>query len=48
MRGSSDWHLRRYPITNAFRKIGLSGEGREEQRPDPAAERAAGHRGGPR
>ena len=33
---------RRYPITNAFRKLGLSGQGWDEQRPDPAAERAAG------
>jgi hypothetical protein len=33
---------RRYPITNAFRKVGLSGQGRQEQGRDPAAERAAG------
>ena len=33
---------RRYPITNAFRKVGLSGQGRDEPQPDPAAERAAG------
>jgi NAD+ synthase len=33
---------RRYPITNAFRKIGLSGQGRDQHGPDPAAERAAG------
>jgi NAD+ synthase len=35
---------RRYPITNVFRKVGLAGQGRDEQRPDPAAERAAGPR----
>ncbi len=35
---------RRYPITNAFRKVGLSGQGRAGERPDPAAERAAGPR----
>jgi NAD+ synthase len=33
---------RRYPITNAFRKVGLSGQGRDKRQPDPAAERAAG------
>jgi NAD+ synthase len=33
---------RRYPITNAFRKVGLSGQGREEVPPDEAARRAAG------
>ena len=33
---------RRYPITNAFRKVGLSGQGRDQQEHDPAAERAAG------
>jgi NAD+ synthase len=33
---------RRYPITNAFRKVGLSGQGRQEQARSPAAERAAG------
>jgi NAD+ synthase len=33
---------RRYPITNAFRKIGIGGQGRNAPRPDPAAERAAG------
>jgi NAD+ synthase len=38
---------RRYPITNAFRKVGLSGQGRAEQRSDPATERAAGPRGAP-
>jgi NAD+ synthase len=35
---------RRYPITNAFRKIGIGGLGREDQASDPAAERAAGPR----
>jgi NAD+ synthase len=33
---------RRYPITNAFRKIGLSGQGRDEPPRDEAAARAAG------
>jgi hypothetical protein len=33
---------RRYPITNAFRKVGLGGQGKDENRLDRAAERAAG------
>jgi NAD+ synthase len=33
---------RRYPITNAFRKVGLSGQGRDRQGPDQATARAAG------
>ena len=33
---------RRYPITNAFRKIGLSGQGRDGPPQDEAAARAAG------
>ena len=33
---------RRYPITNAFRKVGLSGQGRNRQGPDQAAARAVG------
>jgi NAD+ synthase len=32
---------RRYPITNAFRKVGLSGQGRDHQGLDPTAARAA-------
>jgi NAD+ synthase len=32
---------RRYPITNAFRKVGLGGQGRDRERLDKAAERAA-------
>jgi NAD+ synthase len=35
---------RRYPITNAFRKVGLSGQGKEQARSGEAAERAAGPR----
>ena len=35
---------RRYPITNAFRKVGLSGQGRDGQPPDQAPLRAAGQR----
>src|SRR5690606_14374228 len=34
---------RRYPITNAFRKIGIGGQGQADQ-PDPAAARVTGHR----
>jgi NAD+ synthase len=33
---------RRYPITNAFRKVGLGGEGNDKQRFERAAERTAG------
>ena len=35
---------RRYPITNAFRKIGIGGQGQPDQPPDSAAARTAGHR----
>jgi NAD+ synthase len=33
---------RRYPITNAFRKVGLGGEGKDRARLDKAAERTVG------
>ncbi|HLT00764.1 MAG TPA: hypothetical protein VK001_01235, partial [Geminicoccaceae bacterium] len=35
---------RRYPITNAFRKIGIGGQGQPDQPPDSDTARAAGHR----
>jgi NAD+ synthase len=35
---------RRYPITNAFRKVGLSGQGREATAARPGRQQAAGHR----